>query len=64
MSTSFTVDSDSDNVDYLQGMSLGVQVFTLLPTMWHSWLEFAYAKDSQWSAHAARTKRERPMRVW
>jgi hypothetical protein len=40
---SFTIDSDSGNVDYLQGMSLGVPVFTLLPAMWHSWLEFVYA---------------------
>ncbi|KAN0069367.1 hypothetical protein V8E54_012382 [Elaphomyces granulatus] len=37
---SSTVDSDSGNVDYFQGMSLGVPAFTLLPAMWHSWLEF------------------------
>jgi hypothetical protein len=37
MSTSvFTVNSNSD-------VSLGVPVFTLLPTMWHSWLEFVHA---------------------
>jgi hypothetical protein len=40
---SSTVDSDSGNVDYFQGMSLGVPAFTLLPAMWHSWLEFVYA---------------------